>query len=123
MEINKKYRQEDGKVRGGNPHLSTTTLNNKLEMNMEAVQMIVVPKMADRTYILVKPPATTPLGMQRRIVLQIMLDAKGQPVKVSDAVVKAEEMGLQAAAGVAASVAWHLNEMRKKGEVEIVIAR
>jgi hypothetical protein len=87
----------------------------------ETVQFVVVPKMADRVYRLVKTPTVPPLGRQRQIVLTVMMNAKGEKRSVKQVADEANTMQFFAAAGTEPSVAWHLNEMRKRGEVEVVI--
>ena len=73
----------------------------------------------DRIYRFVKLPALPPKGMQRIIVLNIIRSSH-EPMAVREVARLAALAGLTATAGVTASVAWHLHQMAKSGEVALV---
>jgi len=86
----------------------------------ESFEKVVKIAPAERKYKLVAPPTTAPRGKQRQIVLKALTEANGEPRSAKDIEPIAKAAGLTANAGVLASVAWHLHQMKLSGQVEIV---
>jgi hypothetical protein len=76
-------------------------------------------KHPERMYRFVKYPATMPKGTQRLIVLNI-IRASEVPMTVREVAALAAVAGLTAQAGVLDSVAWHLHQMARTGEVKLL---
>jgi hypothetical protein len=73
----------------------------------------------ERKYKLLTAPTLTPKGKQRQIVLEILKTAEN-PMTAAEVAKLAKPMGLSAAAGVEASVAWHLHQMAILKIAEVV---
>ena len=73
----------------------------------------------DRKYVFLAAPKESPKGKQRQIVLRILLEAK-EPMTAHEAAKLAGPLGLTAAAGVEASVGWHLHQMTLLGIAKVV---
>lgn len=71
-----------------------------------------------RLYKLVAAPASTPKGIQRQIVLKIMVETK-EPLTVSQVTKLAETAGLRAVGGVGPSCRYHLHHLALLGIVEV----
>lgn len=73
----------------------------------------------DRKFKLIKEPSMAFKGRQRQIVIEVLKAAK-EPMSGDEIAIPAATLGLQATAGVAASVKWHLHHLVLMGYVECV---
>lgn len=73
----------------------------------------------DRRFKLIKEPSMAFKGRQRQIVIEVLKTAK-EPMSGDEIAIPAATLGLQATAGVAASVKWHLHHLVLMGYVECV---
>lgn len=85
----------------------------------ETTEKVIKIAPAERKYKLIAAPTTAPRGKQRQIVLKALTEGK-EPMSAKDIEPIAKAAGLTANAGVLASVAWHLHQMKLAGQVEIV---
>jgi hypothetical protein len=103
-----------------NRHGRTTTATPGVEPERSTTMDVTVKtKQRERIYRFVKNPPTAPKGLQRLIVLGIMRTAD-HAMSVREVADLAGPLGLTANAGVLDSVAWHLHQMAKEGQVALV---
>jgi hypothetical protein len=113
-----RYRRANISVRDCKDHKFTENLKAAQPKTTELVRAIRTP-VADRMYILIKPPSPPPKGRQRQIVVDI-LKAATEPLTAKQVAAKAGPMGLQAVAGVEPSSRWHLHQLVLLGIAQVV---
>lgn len=83
-------------------------------------EKIVKTAVMERKYKLVAEPSLPPKGKQRQIVLQILREAKGEPLSIAEVAKRATAMGLSAVGGVTPSCRYHLHHLGLMNLVEVV---
>jgi hypothetical protein len=76
----------------------------------------------ERRYELIKSPTERPKGLQRKIVLEILENAKAEnkgPMTSKEVAKLAGQMGLVAAAGVEPSCGYHLHQLELLGFAKV----